>query len=41
MRDETKFSLVCYLVIGIIAGVFLLAGGWRLVLMLFFAYAHG
>ncbi len=41
MRDSTKFGLVCYLVIGIIAAVFLLAGGWEIVLWLLYALAGG
>ena len=41
MRDSTKISLICYLVIGIIAGIWLLAGGWKIALLLFFAVAHG
>lgn len=41
MRDETVFSLMCYLVIGIIVGIWLFAGGWKFALMLFFAAVHG
>lgn len=41
MKDETGLKLICYLVIGIIAAIFLLAGGWRIVLLLFFAAIHG
>ena len=41
MRDETAFSLMCYFVIGIVVGIWLLAGGWKFALMLLFAVAHG
>lgn len=41
MKDSTKISLLCYLVIGLIAGVWLLAGGWQTVLLLFFGAIHG
>lgn len=41
MKDSTNATLICYLVIGLIVGIWLLAGGWKFALMLFFAYVHG
>ena len=41
MGDSTNTTLICYLVIGLIVGIWLLAGGWQFVMLILFAYVHG
>jgi len=41
MGESTNVKLICYLVIGMIVGIWLLAGGWQFVMLFAFAFVHG
>ena len=39
--SDTNWNLICYLIIGLIVGIFLLAGGWEIVIWLLYALSGG
>ena len=41
IESGTNWNLICYLIIGLAVGIFLLAGGWQLVFLLFYVLGGG